>query len=134
MGPPLSPRKPLPTVPRTVSFLKIFGVLKFLVDDLFIIPYFCVFACPHAVLFFFRWVGSTVFVCWCREKAQSSVDRLEKALEAIGDVVGPAVEVLKAEFIKARAARSNLPWMTSAPGPRGGSRSWTHNVPKRVLQ
>ena len=39
-----------------------------------------------------------------REKAQSSVARLEKALEAMGDVVGPAVEVLKAELIKARAA------------------------------
>ena len=39
-----------------------------------------------------------------REKAQSSVARLEKALEAMGDVVGPAVEVLKAELIKSRTA------------------------------
>ena len=39
-----------------------------------------------------------------REKAQSSVTKLEKALEAMVDVVGPAVEVLKSELIKARAA------------------------------
>ena len=39
-----------------------------------------------------------------REMAQSSVTRLQKALEAMGDVPGPAVEVLKEEVTKARAA------------------------------
>ena len=39
-----------------------------------------------------------------REIAQSSVTRLEKALEAMRDVQGPAVEVLKSELTKARAA------------------------------
>ena len=42
------------------------------------------------------------------EKAQSSVARLEIALEAMGDVKGPAVEVLKAELIKAREAAKQL--------------------------
>ena len=40
-----------------------------------------------------------------REIAQSSATRLGKALEAMGDVQGPAVEVLKAELTKARAAQ-----------------------------
>ena len=39
-----------------------------------------------------------------REIAQSSVTRFEKALEAMGDVQGPAVEVLKTELTKARTA------------------------------
>ena len=44
-----------------------------------------------------------------REKAQSTVTRLEKALEAMGDVQGPAVEVLKSELTKARAASKQPP-------------------------
>ena len=39
-----------------------------------------------------------------REIAQSSVARLENALEAMGDVPGTPVEVLKAELTTARAA------------------------------
>ena len=44
-----------------------------------------------------------------REKAQSTVTRLEKAMEAMGDLQGPAVEVLKSELTKARAASKQLP-------------------------
>ena len=43
------------------------------------------------------------------EKAQSTVTRFEKALEAMGDVQGSAVEVLKSELTKARAASKQLP-------------------------
>ena len=39
-----------------------------------------------------------------REMAQCTVVRLEKALEAMGDVKGPAVEVLKSELTKAKPA------------------------------
>ena len=74
-----------------------------------------------------------------RETAQPSVARLEQALEAVGGVLSIAVEVLKAEFTKARAASKQPAWKStsvasSAPGRIGGSRSWIHNVPKRVLQ
>ena len=44
-----------------------------------------------------------------RKKAQSTVTRLEKALDAMGDVQGPAVEVLKSELTKARAASKQPP-------------------------
>ena len=39
-----------------------------------------------------------------RKIAQSSVARLDKALEALGDVAGAAVEVLKAKLTKGKAA------------------------------
>ena len=39
-----------------------------------------------------------------REKVQSSVARLEKALEAMGDVAGPAVEALKAENVQSQGS------------------------------
>ena len=44
-----------------------------------------------------------------REMAQSIVVRLGKALEAMGDVQGPALEVLKSELTKARAASKQPP-------------------------
>ena len=44
-----------------------------------------------------------------REMAQSTVTRLEKALEAMGDVQGPAVEVLKTELTKAKSASKQPP-------------------------
>ena len=44
-----------------------------------------------------------------REKAQSTVTRLEKALEAMGDVQGPAVEVMNSELTRARAATKQPP-------------------------
>ena len=39
-----------------------------------------------------------------REMAHTKVSRLEKALEAMGDLQGPVVEALKADLVKARAA------------------------------
>ena len=39
-----------------------------------------------------------------REMAHTKVSRLEKALEAMGDLQGPVVDVLKADLAKARAA------------------------------
>ena len=43
-----------------------------------------------------------------QEIAQSSVTRLEKALEAMGNVQGLAVEVVKSELTKARTASKRL--------------------------
>ena len=47
-----------------------------------------------------RWMRNDV----ARKIAQSSVARLDKALEALGDVAGAAVEVLKAKLTKGKAA------------------------------
>ena len=44
-----------------------------------------------------------------REMAQCTVVRLERALEAMGDVQGPAVEVLKTELTKAKSASKQPP-------------------------
>ena len=44
-----------------------------------------------------------------REMAQSTVTRLEKALTAMGDVQGPALEVLKSELTKAKSASQQPP-------------------------
>ena len=57
-----------------------------------------------------------------REKAQSTVTRLEKALEAMGDVQGPAVEVLKSELTKARAASKQPPTHSGPHAVRAVSR------------
>ena len=46
------------------------------------------------------------------KKAKSTVTRLEKASDAMGDVEGPAVEVLKSELTTARAASQQPPLMS----------------------
>ena len=50
-----------------------------------------------------------------RDAARTKIQKLEKALEVMGDVVGPAVDALKAELDKARQAAKVPPlWIQIA--------------------
>ena len=65
--------------------------------------------------------------------AQCIVVRFERALEAMGDVQGPAVEVLKTKSTKAKSASKQPPLeieINQCRKERGASRRWMHSAQK----